>query len=92
MCCFCHPGRDVRCVAHGDDFAFTGHDADLDWIQKQMESRFLCKISGRLGGDAVDVKELRFLNRVVRWTQEGIKYEADPRHVEQLIRDLEAEG
>ena len=32
------------------------------------------------------------LNRIVRWTQEGVEYEADPRQSEQLIRDLGMTG
>ena len=34
------------------------------------------------------------LNRVVRWTSEGLEYEADPRQVEKLLRllKLDAEG
>ena len=41
---------------------------------------------GRLGGDQGDVKELRILNRVVRWEDGGISYEADPRHSELIVR------
>ena len=32
------------------------------------------------------------LNRIVRWTTEGIEYEADPRQSEQLVRDLDMSG
>jgi hypothetical protein len=32
------------------------------------------------------------LNRVIRWTPEGIQYEADPRQTEQLVRDLGVSG
>ena len=32
------------------------------------------------------------LNRVIRWTPEGIEYEADPRQTEQLVRDLGMSG
>ena len=77
---------------HGDDFTCTGLDRDLDWIQDQMESHFLCKVNGRLGGDAADLREVRLLNRVIRWGPQGISYEADPRHTEQLVRDLELLG
>ena len=91
-CCFFHPARDIRCVVHGDDFTFTGHDGDLNWIQSEMEKAFLCKVGGRLGNGVGDVQEVRLLNRVIRWTPEGLLYEADPRHVEQLVRDLERMG
>ena len=32
------------------------------------------------------------LNRIVRWTDEGIEYEADPRQSEQPVRDLGISG
>ena len=32
------------------------------------------------------------LNRIVRWTPQGIEYEADPRQVEKLLREIELEG
>ena len=45
-----------------------------------------------MGGGPNDVRELRLLNRIIRWTPQGLLYEADPRHAEQLIRDLEQFG
>ena len=57
-----------------------------------MEAAFLCKVEGKLGGDAADVKEVRLLGRSLRWTPEGLTYEADPRHAEILWRDLERAG
>ena len=57
-----------------------------------MGKAFLCKVGGRLGSGAGDVQEVRLLNRVIRWTPKGILYEADPRHAEQLAKDLEKFG
>ena len=31
---------------------------------------------------------MRLLNRVMEWTPEGIRYEADQRHAELVIKDL----
>eukprot|EP00969_Alexandrium_andersonii_P124416 5498224-Alexandrium_andersonii.AAC.1 len=53
-----------------------------------MTESFLCKVEGRLGGDAGDLTEVRLLNRIIRWAPSGVKYEAGPRHAEQLVRDL----
>lgn len=89
---FRHEKRDLCCVAHGDAFAFAGPDAELDWIQDRMHESFLVKVVGRLGDGPQDVREISILNRIVRWTQEGIHYEADPRHAELLVRDVEASG
>ena len=35
---------------------------------------------------------MSFLNRILRWTPEGITYEADPRHVEMLIKEFPLTG
>jgi hypothetical protein len=53
-----------------------------------MHTRFLLKELGRLGGDDGDLRELRILNRVIRWTASGLKYEADPRHAEIVVRGV----
>eukprot|EP00969_Alexandrium_andersonii_P367854 15471603-Alexandrium_andersonii.AAC.1 len=53
-----------------------------------MTESFLCKVEGRLGGDSGDLKEVHLLSRITRWAPSGLKYEADPRHAEQLARDL----
>ena len=45
-----------------------------------------------MGSGPGDVQELWLLNRVIRWTPPGLLYEADPRHAEQLVRDLEQFG
>jgi hypothetical protein len=87
-CCFRHDSRDLRCIVHGDDFVFAGGDKDLEWVQREMEARFLIKVIGRLGGDSCDLQELRVLNRVLRWASDGIYYEADPRHQEILVAQL----
>ena len=38
-----------------------------------------------------DLKEMRVLNRIVRITDGGLLYEADPRHAEMLIKSLKLE-
>eukprot|EP00975_Prorocentrum_lima_P029895 6271851-Prorocentrum_lima.AAC.1 len=53
-----------------------------------MNEKFMCKVEGRLGGSRGDLQEVKLLNRIIRWTPEGLLYEADPRHAEQLLRDL----
>lgn len=91
-CCFTHPARAVKCVVHGDDFTFAGLDPELKWVEEEMNKRFLIKVLGKLGPDEGDVKELRILNRVLRWSPEGIHYEADPRHAEILLAGLAGVG
>ena len=84
-CCYQHTTRDLRCIVHGDDFVFVGTEHELRWVQGRMEKSFLVKVIRQLGGDPSDLKELRVLNRVFRWTANGILLEADPRHQEILV-------
>ena len=80
-CVFTHDERDLRCVVHGDDFIFSGTSESLAWVTERMHESFLVKVVGQLGGDPGDLQEVRVLNRVLRWTPEGITYEADPRQL-----------
>ena len=77
-CVFCHVSRDLVVVVHGDDFVFAGVDADLEWAHHELGGKMLLKQVGTLSGDAGDLKEIRVLNRVLRWKAWGIAYEADP--------------
>ena len=33
-------------------------------------------------------KQIKVLNRILTWESKGVKYEADPRHAEILIKEL----
>ncbi len=57
-------------------------------MKASTHERFLLKELGRLGGGQGELKELRVLNRVIRWTPAGLRYEADPRHAEILVRGV----
>ena len=56
-----------------------------------MNQVFLCKVEGRLGPEPNDLKQARILNRVVTWEDWGIRYEADPRQIENLMGDLKVD-
>eukprot|EP00969_Alexandrium_andersonii_P327243 14459890-Alexandrium_andersonii.AAC.1 len=43
LCCFYNAELDVRCVGHGDGFAFTGYDADLDVVERLMNEKSMCE-------------------------------------------------
>ena len=43
---------------------------------------------GRLGPGEEDMKAIRILNRIVEWTPEGLRYEADQRHAEIIVKEL----
>ena len=60
---------------HGDDFTTIGYDEQLSWFREEMEKRFECKHTGRIGPAVNDEKEMRILNRIGRSTDERIQYE-----------------
>eukprot|EP00973_Karenia_brevis_P014823 2023223-Karenia_brevis.AAC.1 len=45
-----------------------------------MESWFEIKVRAVLGPEEKDDKEVTILGRLIRWTDEGVEYEADPKH------------
>jgi hypothetical protein len=85
---FYHPERDLSMVVHGDDFTGCGVDEDLDWIQELMATWFEIKVRARLGDGEKDDKEVVILGRIVRWTRDGIEYEADPKHRKIILESL----
>ena len=91
-CCFLHPEWNVSVVVHGDDFTAVGTPESLDKYETGMQQTFECKLKGRLGVEPDDCKEMRVLNRIVRITDQGLMYEADPRHAEMLIKAFKLEG
>ena len=86
-CCFYREIDDVSCVVHGDDFKFEGPPEALKGVTAALQKVWLVKVRATLGPEPTDDKEVSILNRVVRWCDDCLLYEADPRHVEQLLRD-----
>ena len=83
-CNFHHPARRISLTVHGDDFTSTGTPAALHWLDSQLRSRFDMKTEKLGPGDGCK-REVRILNRVLTWTQDGITYEADQRHAELIV-------
>ena len=87
-CVFYHAKRRLRCSVHGDDPTTSGPKRQLDWCKAELEKHYELTEAHRLGLGAKDDKEAGVLNRIVMWTENGSEYEADPRQVEKLSRDL----
>ena len=84
---FYHAGRGVMTFLHGDDFVSSGSLEDLKWLEGVLKSRYSIKTT-TIGEDEKLAKEVRILNRIVRWHPgEGVTIEADPRRVEIAIVD-----
>ena len=65
-----------------------GLQADIDWMEEELARHFELKIRGRLGENCDGPQQIRILNRIVTLTEEGLLYEADPRHVDLLSQSL----
>ena len=75
-----HPGRELWCIVHGDDFMFTGFQEDLNFALATTKKEYDIKNRGVLGLGEEDVKEIDMLGRVLKYTETGISWQADPRH------------
>ena len=84
-CMFYHEGRGVRLVIHG---TALGREVELDWFLDSIKEGLEVKFRARLGPEDKADKSIRLLNRVISWTPEGIRYEADQRHAELVIKDM----
>ena len=92
-CNFYHAGRGISLSVHGDDFTSTGPEASLRWLDAQLKAAYEIKTK-YLGPNKQrgHEQEVRVLNRVIRWTKDGITYEPDQRHAELIIADLGLES
>ena len=90
-CLYFHAGRQLRLLVHGDDYMVTGGGKDLRWLRKEVGKKFEVKAS-ILGPEEDEVEEVTILGRVVRWTDQGLEYEADPRHAEIIVNELSLKG
>ena len=83
---------DASMVVHGDDFTTLGDSEALSEVERAMSDHLTIKVRAVLGAGRDDAKEVRILNRYVRWNSDGgrnwIEYEPDPRHAELIVKLL----
>jgi hypothetical protein len=87
-CTFYHAGRDIRIAVHGDDFVIEGEEPDLRWVEQVLRRKYPVKMRGILGPDPQDDKELSILNRKICWKQDEVTFQADGKHVEKMLEDM----
>lgn len=76
----------VRVVVHGEDFTFSGTKVELNRMKGKMEEWYDIKNKGMMGSGETDIKEVTISGRRVRWTQDGIEYEADEGNMTKLMK------
>jgi hypothetical protein len=75
-------------VVHGDGFTVLGHEKDMVWSREKILGSLEYTFRGRLGLGEKDQRSMRTLNRVIEWTDVGIRCEAGQRHAWILVEDL----
>jgi len=73
-CLYYYPERELRVIIHVDDFLCSGEAHHLSWLKAGLERKFTLKASV-LGSQPGERKEVKFLNRLIRWTSEGLEVE-----------------
>ena len=74
-------------MVHGDDFVATGPVQSLRDFTKAMKDKYPIKSS--MIHKETKGESILALNRRIYWTDDGIVYAHDPRHVDVLINDLD---
>ena len=90
---FYNKEEDVRTFVHGDDFAALGDEEALDNLDKLLSSRYELKRVGTLGTGQNCVREISFLNKIVRLIEDDngelcFEVEADQRHAEIILQEM----
>ncbi len=84
-CVFYHNKRNLQTLIHGDDFFSSGPRAELQWLDDKLNESFELK-THRISLEPGEERDMKMLNRIVRMTEFGIEYEADPRHAELVVK------
>ena len=77
--------RQIIVSVHGNYLTAAGPKCELDWLEQALDGKYELRKGGRLGPGPNDAKEIIVVNRVLRWTEAGLEYEADPRQAERLL-------
>lgn len=75
---------------HGDDFSALGLEDDLAWYEEEFCKHVEIGYKTKMNTEPGFAKEVRILNRILRLQPNGLRYEADPRHIELLAKIFES--
>jgi hypothetical protein len=81
-----HLEREIRVIAHVDDFLRTGDEVQMDWLYKELSLEYDLKVQKVSGGSRRN-QEAKFLNRTIKLTDEGIQIKGDEKHAQILLRE-----
>ena len=86
-CIFTHPDRCILTMVHGDDYLSAGEVDQLAWLEGKLKDTYEIKTQKILPFSSCT--EGNIFNRIVRWSEKGWEIEADQRHSELIVEQLE---
>ena len=91
---FCSRHGDLKGMCHGDDFCVVARQKQLQTFGKVLEKRFEVKQTGHMGFGASDKKELKILNRIIKFDVliDEMTLEADTKLVEGALESMKLTG
>ena len=90
---FFDPTTEARFMVHGDDFVIVGDEDAQNHIEQILAKKFEFRVDGALGPGAKR-NVMTVLNRLIEYDEASgvLKYEADPRHAQLIVKGLSLEG
>ena len=87
-CLFKHAASGSMVFIHGDDFLVSGPVTHLKELKKAICDKYKAKVRATLGLEITDDKSVVMLGRIIEWKEHGVDVEADPRHVELILKEM----
>ena len=81
----------IKAMVHGDYYVASGSSESLEWFKTELEKAYEIKTQ-HIGYAKGRPREGKVLNRIIRYTEEGFEIEADPRHAELVMEQMQVEG
>ena len=78
---------ELRAWCMGMISPFEGSPEVLKKVAEDLRKVWIIQVRATLDPEPGDDKEVSILYRIVRWCDDCLLYEADPRHVEKLLRE-----
>ena len=89
LCVFYNQEKGIRTYVHGADYVSIGMPEALKWMKGKLEAKYIVK-TPTLGPSKENQQQIKILNRIVtRSDNDGLAYEADPRHIEIILKQLD---
>ena len=87
-CHFFHMGKQIRASVHGDDVEGMASYCQLVWLKDALAKEWMIEYKGILAppGRKDSIQEVSHLRRTLRWTDKGIEWEHDGKHIDRVIQ------